>query len=174
MDLVEDEELALGPEVRGVGDPARAQVLFRSAGDATRILRVGLAGDGIRDLTYERERRRLGRGVEDRARGVRHEEHVGVLDRLPAADRGAVEAEPLVERGLVEGPDRQRHVLPGAEQVAELEIDHGRARLSRPFERLAGVRQRLAAVPQVVPLLDFRHLASFRTNKKDPRTPTES
>jgi hypothetical protein len=84
--LVEDEELALGAEVRGVGDPARAQVLLGAAGDAARVLRVGRARDRVGDLAHERERRSLGRGVEDRGRRVRHEEHVRVLDRLPAAD----------------------------------------------------------------------------------------
>ncbi len=66
--------------------------------------------------------------------------------------------------------DRQRHVLPRPEQVAELEVDHRRPRLRRPVERLARVRQRLAAVPQVVPLLDLRHRRLLRrTKEKDPR-----
>ncbi len=173
--LVEDEELALGAEIGGVGDPARPQVLLRPASDPTRILRVRLAGDRIGDLADERERGRLGRRVENRGGRIRHEQHVRVLNRLPTADRGAVEAETLVEGALVERSRRQRHVLPGAEQVAELEIDHRRLGLRRPLERLARIRQRLAAVSQVVPLLDLRHLASsIWTKKKTPGLETES
>ena len=132
MHLVEDEELALGADAGRVRDAGRAQVLLGAAGDAARVLRVRLPGDRVRDLADERERRCLRRGIEDRRGRIRHEEHVRALDRLPAADRGPVEAEPLVERGLVERGDGQRHVLPGAEQVAELQVDHRRTRLARP------------------------------------------
>jgi hypothetical protein len=171
--LVEDEELALGAEVRGVGDPARAQVRLRAPRDPARVLRIGRARDRVGDLADEGQRGRLGRGIEDRRGRIGHEEHVGVLNRLPAADRGAVEAQALVERGLVEAAHGKGHVLPRPEQVAELEVDHRRARLAGPLERLTCVRQRLAAVHQVVPGLDFRHLASSArwTTKKDPRTP---
>ena len=44
-DLVEDEELALRPHVRRVGDARGAQVLLCALGDPTRILRVALSGE---------------------------------------------------------------------------------------------------------------------------------
>ncbi len=168
MHLVEDEELAFRPEIGGVGDPARAEVLLCATGHPTWILRVRLASDWIGDLADEGERGRLGGRIENRGGRIRHQEHVRLGDRLPAADRRAVEPEAIVERALVERPRGERHVLPCSEQVAELEIDHRRPGLRRPFERLARVRQRLAAVSQVVPLLDLRHLASFGPMKKTP------
>jgi hypothetical protein len=150
-------------------------MLFGATADAAGVLRIRRARDRVGDLAHERERRDFGRRIEDRGRGVGHEEHVRVLDRLPAADRRAVEAEALVEGRLVEGSNRQRDVLPGAEQVAELEIDHRGARLARPLERFARVGQRLAAVHQVVPLLDLRHrltsadwMNNAGPNKKTP------
>src|SRR5581483_2860370 len=105
--------------------------------------------------------------------------HVGLGDALPAADRRAVEAEPFVEGGLVERGERQRHVLPGPEQVAELEVDHPGPCLARPLERLARrrLRGRTVAVSEVVPQLQLRlrHLAPpSRTNKKAPGTPAGS
>src|SRR5205807_7279500 len=88
-------------------------------------------------------------------------------DPLPATDRRPVEAETLVERRFVEGSDRKSHVLPGPEQVAELEIDHLRGRLARPFERLAGVRRGRLTVRQVVLRLFRCHATpSTRDHKK--------
>ena len=169
--LVEDEELALGAEVGGVGDPAGPEVLLGTACDAAGVLGVRLARDRIGDLADERERRHLGRRVEYRARRVRHEQHVGLGDRLPATDRRAVEAEPVVECRLLECRNRQRDVLPRSEQVAELEVDHGRLRLGRPLERLACVGQRLASVSQIVPVCDLRHSCHLRSVGPTKKTP---
>ena len=152
-DLVEDEELALRAEVRGVGDAGRAQVRLGLDRDVARVLGVRLARERIDDVADERERRHLGRRIEDRARRVGHEQHVALGDPLPAADGRAVEAEPLLEGGLVEAGERQRDVLPGAEQVAELQVDHGRAGLLRPRERLVPGRR----AADVVLLLELRH-----------------
>ena len=158
-DRVEHEELALGADVARVGDVGRAQVLLRALGYAARILRVRLVRDRVDDLADERQRRRLGERIEDRARRIRHEQHVRLGDALPAADGRAVEPEPLVEARFVEGRERQRHVLPRAEQVAELEVDHRRLRLTRPLERLGGSGLLRAPVRQVVLGL-FLHLSS--------------
>jgi hypothetical protein len=54
---------------------------------------------------------------------IGHQHHVGLVDRLPAGDRGAVEhraffEEVLVDHGLVEG-----HVLQLAARVGEAEVD---------------------------------------------------
>ena len=172
-DLVEDEELALGPHVRRVGDRGRAEVLLGTARHAARILGVALARERVGDLADERERRGLGERVEDRGRRVGHQQHVRLGDALPAADGGAVEAEAVVEGGLVERRDRQRHVLPGAEQVAELEIDHLRGRLARPLEGLARVGRRRVPVRQVVLRLFRCHAAPSRVGpqKKSPGLP---
>ena len=111
-DLVEDEELALRADEARVGDPGGAKVRLGALRKLARILVVRLARDRVDDLADERERRRLGEGVEDGGGGVRHQEHVALRDALPAADRGAVEAEPVLERVLVEAGDRKRDVLP--------------------------------------------------------------
>jgi hypothetical protein len=169
-DRVEHEELALRAEVRGVGDPGRAQVLLGALGHAPRVLGVRLPRQRVDDLAQQRERRRLGERVEDRGLRLRHEEHVALRDPLPAADRRAVEAEPVVERALVEGGERQGHVLPGPEEIRELEVDHLRLDVTTPLE--CGGRRRLVA--EVVPRLVCCHLRLLRrTNEKSPTTPTE-
>ncbi len=169
--LVEDEELALRADEARVGDTRGAQVLLGALREPPRILVVRLVRRRLRDLAEQRERRHLGERIEERRRRVGHEDHVALLDALPAADRGAVEAEALVERGLVERADGQRYVLPGTEQVAELQVDHGGARLARPFERSARLDVALEVVPQFS--LDVCHVFSFGarwTTKKGPTT----
>src|SRR5882757_6855668 len=46
---VEDVELRLRPEVRGVGDAATTQVVLGLAGDVARVPGVGLAGQRVVD-----------------------------------------------------------------------------------------------------------------------------
>ena len=55
---------------------------------------------------------------------VGHDQHVRVVDRLPAADRGTVETDPLFEGLFAELADRRGKVLPDADKVEELVIDH--------------------------------------------------
>jgi hypothetical protein len=62
--------------------------------------------------------------VEVRRRRVREERHVGLVDRLETAHRGAVEAEAVIEDGLVERRDWHREVLHHTRQVAEPYVDH--------------------------------------------------
>ena len=166
-DLVEDEELALRPEVRRVGDAGGEEVLLSAPRDAPRVAVVRLAGDGIGDLADERERRLRGERVEHRGGGVGQEEHVALGDALPAADRGAVEADPLGESGLVECAHGHGHVLPAAQQVAELEVDHLGLRLLCPRERV--VRLRLCPVGQKVLLRDLLHSAPPSHSREEPR-----
>src|SRR5439155_14626634 len=79
--------------------------------------------------------------VYERGRRVGDEHHVGLRDLLEAADRRAVEAEPLVEGVLVERMDRQPDVLPCAGQVDELEVDHPHVVLLGEGEHVAGGRR---------------------------------
>ena len=101
--LVEDEELALGAEVGRVGD-RRSRAGTPRPCRATR--RGSFAyGSRVSGSAISQISESVGTsvdGIEDRARRVRHQQHVALGDPLPAADRRAVEAEPLLERGLVE------------------------------------------------------------------------
>ena len=54
---------------------------------------------------------------------LRDHQHVALIDRLPAADAGAVEAEAVLEDVLVELVDGNREVLPQAGEVHKPQID---------------------------------------------------
>ena len=170
-DLVEDEELALGPEVRGVGDARRAEV---------RLGALARRGAGP-----SRTRRRV-----SGSRTSQRSESVGVSvngSRIALVGSGIssmsdslIPCQPRIEEPSKPRPSSnadssnaltgERHVLPAAEQVAELQVDHLGARLARPLERLPGVRQR--AVRQVVPRLQLRHRSPPASDhEKSPTTP---
>ena len=86
----------------GVGDAGVLHVVDGLAGDVPRIARVVFLGQRILDVADHRQGRVLAERVEER--GVRHghDEHVGLVDRLPAANAGAVETEAFLEDRFVE------------------------------------------------------------------------
>ena len=82
--------------------PRRLEVVLGLLGDVARVAAVGLPGDGIADLADQRQRRRRVEGVDPRRRRVGDHQHVACVDRLPPADRRAVEADAVLEHLLVE------------------------------------------------------------------------
>ena len=55
--------------------------------------------------------------------GIGHQHHVGLVDRLPAGDRGAVEHDAVGEHVLVDLDDVHGHVLHLALRIGEAQID---------------------------------------------------
>src|SRR3546814_891840 len=54
---------------------------------------------------------------------IGHEDHVALVDRLPASDRRAVEHQPVGEFILADQPGDHRQMLPLALGIGEAEID---------------------------------------------------
>ena len=122
-DVVEDEELGFGADEAGVGDARALEVVHRFASDVARVARVVFAGDRILHVADDAERGDRGERVDERRIGLRQEEHVALVDRLPAADAGAVEAEALFEDFFVELRNGNREVLPDAGEIHEAHVD---------------------------------------------------
>ena len=122
-DRVEDVELRLGAEVGGVGDAGAGQVVLRLAGHVARVARVGLTGERV--VHEEVQVQGLGRPerVDAGGLGIRQQHHVGLVDRLEAANRRTVEREAVLEHALVERRGRNREVLDDAGQIAEPDVD---------------------------------------------------
>src|SRR4029079_12237431 len=91
--------------------------------DVARIAAVLFLGDRVDDAAGERQRRVDHEGIDDGCRRIRNGQHVRRVDRLPAAERRAVEAGAFFEQLFAELTGRNREVLPRAEQIAELEVD---------------------------------------------------
>ena len=64
-----------------------------------------------------------GEGIEKGGLGLGHDEHVALVDRLPAADARAVEAQAVFEHVLVQLADRNGEVLPQAGEIHEPQVD---------------------------------------------------
>ena len=97
-DVVEDEELGFGAEERGVADAGVLQVQLGLFGDPARIALVVLPGDGIaaRRRSSPASAFRMN-GSMNAVVGIGNEQHVALVDRRPAADAGAVDAEAVLE-----------------------------------------------------------------------------
>ena len=119
---VEDEELVLGTEQRGVGDAGRLQVRLGALGERARVALVALHGGRLDDVAADVDRGLFEERVDDRGAGFGHEDHVRLVDALPAGDRGAVEHLAVAEQVLVHEPRRDRHVLFLAARVGEAQV----------------------------------------------------
>ena len=121
-DVVEHEELGLGAEKDGVADAHRLDHALGLLGDAARVAIVGLAGGRLEHVA-DQNQRGLGEERIDAGRGrVRHQAHVGFVDRLPAGDRGAVEHLPSANVSSSIMADVESDVLPLAARIGEAEI----------------------------------------------------
>ncbi len=147
--VVEDVELSLGGEERGVADPRRAQVGHRLLGDVARVAGVGLTGQRVVDEEVDDQGLGDPERVDVGGRRVREELHVGLVDGLEATDRGAVETEAILEHALVERRDGHREVLHDAGQVAETDVDHLDALVLQIAKQLVAVLEHSSSL--VVP-----------------------
>ena len=97
-DVVEDEKLGFGAEKGRVGQLGAQQIGLGALGDAAGVAEIGLAGDGVFDRTDQRQGGGgHGTGPMTAVVGSGHDEHVGLVDFLPAANGRAVEAEAVFE-----------------------------------------------------------------------------
>ena len=94
---VEYEKLDLGSPVADVGYPAGLQILLGFLGNISRVSAVGLARDGVEDVTDKADRGVFGERVHHGGVGVGEQDHVGFVDRLKSPDARAVKPQPLLE-----------------------------------------------------------------------------
>src|SRR5208337_5369320 len=117
LDTVEDKELGLGSKVSGVANTGRFEVGLGLLGNVARVASIGGASDRIGDVADEAERWIFGERIHYCGVRVGDYQHVARVDRLPSANRRAVEAQPFIEgRFVLELGDRGSEMLPRAEQ----------------------------------------------------------
>ena len=138
--VAEQEVLELGADVERV-EAHRVRALQRAAQHVPRIALIGRAL-GRDDVAEHPSHALLLRAPRQHREGARvgHRDHVGLLDRVEAGDRGAVEAHARLER-VVEflGVDRERLQL--TEDVGEPEADEADVALrDERLDVLGGLR----------------------------------
>ena len=95
--VIEDKELRLGSEISRIRQTGRAQIHFRFLRDVARVTVVALLGDRIHHIAYHNQRGHFGERIQHVSAGVRHEQHVALMNRRPAANRRAVHAESFLK-----------------------------------------------------------------------------
>ncbi len=123
LDGVEDEELGLGAEVARVAEAGRLEVRLGALGERARIALVALAVRRLDHVARDEQRRLVHERIDVGGARIRHQQHVGRLDALPAGDRRAVERMAAVELVLRELPGRHGDVLLLAARVREAKVD---------------------------------------------------
>src|SRR6202035_2319674 len=101
----------------------RQQEGLRLLAHVARVARIRLTRDRVDDVAVDGERRHLQNRVDSRRRRIRDQQHVALMDVLEAANARAVKADALAEEALGQLLDGNRKVLPGPNQVDELEVD---------------------------------------------------
>jgi hypothetical protein len=129
---------ASGPKYAVSPKPGRLEIGLGLARDPARVARVRLARDRILDVADQHERRMIEERIDERGLRIRDHQHVALVDRLPTADRRAVEAHAVFERALVDLADRIRAVLPLTREIREAKIDDLHVVLLGELEHLFG------------------------------------
>src|SRR5207245_10114714 len=92
-------------------------------GHVARVPAVGLSGNRVEDVADQAQRRYAQDRIHDCRGGIRDQQYVTFMDVLEAADAGPVESDAVAEEAGRQLPDRDRKMLPGADQVDELQVD---------------------------------------------------
>jgi hypothetical protein len=122
-DVVEHEEFGLGADIDGVADTGGLEIGLSTLRSRARIAAVKLAGARLDDVAEGDHHRSRREGIHIDGVQIRLEDHVALVDRLPALDRGAVEHQAVVECILIDHARTHRQVLPLALRVGEAKID---------------------------------------------------
>ena len=104
----------------------------------------------------------VGERIEEGRLGLRHDEHVALVDRLPAADAGAVEAQAVFEHVFVELVDGDREVLPQAGKIHEPQIDRLDVLFAAQRQNFFGLHSNLPFYEMNVPEESIRNVREIR------------
>ena len=119
---VEDEEFDPRPDESLVGETERLHVVCCFSSNIARILGIVFACDRVLDIGQDRQRARLV-GVDKGGFGLRHDEDVAFVDRLPSLQAGSTDPQPILERRFCQGIDGDREVFLGTGKVHEPQVN---------------------------------------------------
>jgi hypothetical protein len=122
-DVVEDEEFRFRADKDGVAEAARLDIGLGALGGRTGVAVIKLAGRRLDDVAADDHHRRRAERIDIDRIEIGLEDHVALVDRLPADDRAAVEHQSVVELILAEQGRDHGQVLPLALGIGEPQID---------------------------------------------------
>src|SRR5574343_246795 len=103
FDAVENEEFGFRAEVGGIANTGGLQVGFGALGDGARIAVVAATVGGVNHVAGQDHGGLVEERVDVGGVGIRHQDHVGSLDTLPAGNGRAVESVTVFELVFVKG-----------------------------------------------------------------------
>ena len=135
---IEDEEFGLRAEKGGVGDPGGLHVVFRAACHGAGVALVALHGGGLNDIAGNVDRRFFSERVQRHGIIIRHQDHVGFVNALPAVDGGAIKHLAVGEEVVIHFLGGQRYVHLFTVAVGESQVHPFNVVFLDKIHRLAG------------------------------------
>src|SRR5260370_37853492 len=139
--VVEDKAFGFRSKIDCIGDARGLQIAFSPMPYAAWIEPIAFPGDRIDDVGNQAQSLYLHERVDPVTVRIRHQEHVGFVDRCPPAQTRTVETETFVERLFRELFDRKRQVMPGSDQICETNIDVGRLFIGGKLQHIFGTHK---------------------------------
>ena len=121
-DVVEHEKFGFRTDIDRIADAELRYIGLSTFGGGPRVAFVKLAGRGLDDVAEDDQHRRCGERIDINGIEVRLQDHVGLVDRLPARDGRTIEHEPVGQHVLVDDGRDHGEVLPLAAQVGEADV----------------------------------------------------
>ena len=121
--VVEHEEFVLRSEVRGIRNTGGLEIGLGAFGERARAAIVALHRGRLDHVATQVQGCLFGKEIDDGGRRIRHQDHVGLIDALPARDRGAVEHFPVLEQVLIDRSRGHADMLFLSFRVRETEVD---------------------------------------------------
>ena len=103
--------------------PVGLEIGFGAGRGRARVAAVKLAGRRLDDVAEQDQHRRRAERIDVGGVEVRLQDHVALVDRLPAGDRAAVEHEAVGQHVLVDHARGHGQMLPLALGIGEAEVD---------------------------------------------------
>merc|ERR1719499_2623724 len=143
--IVEKEELSFRSHPGVVANSRIPQAILHLSQDISGIASVRHVVLGsVNNIALEGNSRSLNEGVHNSTGGVRKDNHVRLVDWLPASDRRSVETKSRFKDTFVQLVDAEGNVLTGSEEITKMKVEklgvvgfskgNGTLRIARVFQ----------------------------------------
>ena len=109
--VIEDKEFRFGAKEGGIGNAGGFQVFLGALGDGTGTTFVALHGGGFQHVTAQIHSGVVEERVQYGTVRIRHQDHVRLVDTLPACNGRTVKHLAVLEKAVIHHAGRYRHVL---------------------------------------------------------------
>ena len=120
--VVEHEELGFGADIDRVAEAGRLEIGFGALGGGARVARIPVTSRRLDDVAIDDHHRRGAERIDPGFGQIGLEDHVALVDRLPAGDRRTVKHQPVFKLVLAHHAGDHGEVLPLALGIGEAQV----------------------------------------------------